>query len=197
MMHELELRVVELERLMGNMIQYGTIDVLSGHRASVRAGDLVTDFLPWLTRRAGNDRDWWAPEPGEQVMLLCPCGDPALGLILPSVNRDAYPHPANTPTVHRTVYADSAVIEYDRDAHRLKAVIPGTIEATAKKVIVTADVEINGRLDVTKEITSAKSVSAPALSGSQSVAAPSIKSGGKEVTRHNHACPHGGRTSNL
>ncbi len=154
-MMELEYRVSELERRMNNMIRICTVEAVQGDRAVVRDGSgLKTGFLPWVTRRAGKDREWWAPEPDEQVVLLCPHGEPALGVILPSIYRDMFAAPASVRTVHRTIYDDGAVIEYDRAAHRLKADIPGTIEATAQNVIVTAAVRVNGPLHVTQGITS-------------------------------------------
>ena len=195
-MPSIDYRVAELERKLGNIIRIATVEELNGDRVKVKDGNLVTGFLPWVTRRAGKDRDWWAPEPGEQVVLLCPSGNPGLGVVLPALYQDSYPAPADVPTVRRWIFSDGAAIEYDREAHLLKAIIPGTIEAQAENVIITAGVRINGPLHVTKAITSDISIGAPAISGG-SVSAPSVKAGGKEVTEHDHACPNGGRTSIL
>ncbi|VFQ42469.1 phage baseplate assembly protein V [Desulfoluna butyratoxydans] len=132
MMTELEYRIAELERRLRSLLLVGTVQELDEKTARVRvaSGGIVTDWLPWLTRRAGPDSQWWAPEPGEQVMLLCPCGDPALGVALPGIPRDAFPAPADVKTVHRTAYQDGAVTQYDREAHALSATIPGTMEGT-------------------------------------------------------------------
>lgn len=183
---QLEYRVAELERRMLGMIRVGIVKELIADRVTVKAGDLVTGPLPWVTRRAGNDRDWWAPEPGEQVLLVCPCGDPALGVVIPAIYRDDFPAPGNGATVHRTVYKDGAVIEYDRVAHKLKANIPGVIEATALEIKLTGSVKIIGQFQVTGKITS-----------DTAIEAKSIKADGTEVSHHNHTCPHGGTTSNL
>ncbi len=196
-MPSIDYRVAELERKLGNIIRIATVVELNGDRVKVKDGNLVTGFLPWVTRRAGKDRDWWAPEPGEQVVLLCPSGDPGLGIVLPSLYQDAFPAPADVPTIRRWIFSDGAVIEYDRAAHLLKAIIPGTIEAMAEDVIITANVRINGPLHVTEAITSDTSMAAPKVTGSRSVSAPSIKADGKEITGHDHACPNGGRTSIL
>lgn len=193
----LEYRMAELERLIRNMIRIGTVKTLAGSRVVVQSGDLVTAPLPWVTRRAGNDRDWWAPEPGEQVLLVCPCGDPALGVVIPAIYRDDFPEPGDGPSIHRTCYADTAVVEYDRAGHALSATIPGAIRATAPDITLTGPVRIDGTLHVTGAVTSDTSIGAPDMAANGSIAAPSVLAGGVEVTQHDHACPHGGRTSEL
>ena len=132
MMMELEYRVAELERRLRSMIATGTIEELDETEARVRVttGGRTTTWLPWLTQRAGSDREWWAPESGEQVLLLCPDGDLALGIVLPAIYRDAFPPPASEKGVHRTVYEDGAVTEYNRVSHTLKADIPGAVDLT-------------------------------------------------------------------
>lgn len=131
---DLAYRVAELERRLNNLLRMGTICEAdyAAARVRVRSGDLVTAWLPWLTRRASGDRDWWAPELGEQVMLLSPCGDPAQGVVLPAVYQAARPAPAADPTLWRAAFADGAVLEYDRQAHTLSAIIPGDVIVQAE-----------------------------------------------------------------
>jgi phage baseplate assembly protein V len=99
-------------------------------RVRVRAGDMLTGWLPWVTERASRDVTWWAPEVGEQVLVLSPDGEPAQGVVLFAVYQAAHPASADRETVHRTVYEDGATIEYDRAAHRLNAQIPGDVTLT-------------------------------------------------------------------
>ncbi len=142
---ELEYRVRELERLVANLIRVATIVAVdpAAARASVRFGAGVnrieTAMLPWLTQRAGNDRTWWAPSVGEQVVLFSPSGDLAQGVILPAVYAAAAPAPASSPDVHRTLYASGFVIEHDNAAKRtvLNAWDEGgTIELRAMNVVI-------------------------------------------------------------
>ena len=132
MMAELEYRIAELERRLRGLVLVGTVRELDAKKArvTVAAGGLITPWLPWLTRRAGTDREWWAPEPGEQVLLLCPCGDPALGVVLPAIYQGAFPAPGETKQVHRIAYGDGAVTEYNRERHALSATVPGTLKGT-------------------------------------------------------------------
>lgn len=125
--------ITELERRVANLIRIGSIASVdhAAARATVALGDITTTALPWLTRRAGNDRDWWAPSTGEQVVVMSVGGDLAQGVILPALYSDTAPAPANDGTIHRTIYADGAVIEYDTAAQDLSATLPGSAVVTA------------------------------------------------------------------
>ncbi len=120
-MSDLTYRVSELERLLANLLRVGTVDSIDAPAAKVRVkiGQLITAPLNWFTRRAGADRDWWSPSVGEQVMLLSPGGDLAQGVVLPAINRSAYPAPATSPDQHRVDYADGGFFEYDQSSGAL------------------------------------------------------------------------------
>lgn len=136
----------ETARQVANMIRPGVVSEADYAKAMVRvkAGDLHTGWLPWLTGRAGKDVTWWAPEIGEQVLILCPDGDPAQAVVLMAIYSTAQPPPADRPTIHVTRYEDGAEISYDREAHRLTATIPGDVALTATgAVTVKADGAIN------------------------------------------------------
>ncbi|MCG8637056.1 MAG: phage baseplate assembly protein V [Desulfobacterales bacterium] len=196
-MNDLEFRVAELERQVKGLIRYATIKTQDGDRVTVKDGKLETGAIPFLAHRAGPDRDWWAPEPGEQVVLLCPCGDPNLGIALPSVYRDLYPAPAGSADVRKTVFKDNAVFQYDRSASKLTINIPEAIDITAPDMKFTGATVFDGSVHATEPITSDKSIGAPDMEAGGSISAPSIKADGAELAHHDHECPHGGRTSEL
>ncbi|RAS14912.1 phage baseplate assembly protein V, partial [Paraburkholderia bryophila] len=91
----------EFRRLIINMIRKGAImDV--NHASNpptcrVSIGDpddpdgegLQTNWLPFLSVRAGTTREWNPPTKGEGVVLICPMGDPAQGVVLCGLNTDA------------------------------------------------------------------------------------------------------------
>lgn len=144
--------IEELRRALDNMLRVGKISEVDydAARARVRVGDLETGWLPFMAQRAGGDRSWWAPEIGEQVMILAPSGDTELAVIAPgALYHDARPAPANAATVHRSVYDDGAVIEYDREAHQLRVELPPGGSIT---VIATGGVEIFGDLVVSGDV---------------------------------------------
>ena len=53
----------DIPRLLRNLIRIGTVaevDLVAG-TCRVNTGGNVTDWLHWLTSRAGRSRSWWAP----------------------------------------------------------------------------------------------------------------------------------------
>jgi phage baseplate assembly protein V len=133
MRESVDYRLAELERRMWNILRLGVIETAdySTARVKVRCGDLVTGWIPWMTRRAGADADWWAPEEGEQVLLLSPCGDPAQAVALPALYQTAYPAPDDSPDKRRIVFEDGTVVLYDRSAKKLSIECAGDVEVKA------------------------------------------------------------------
>ena len=128
---------------------------------------VLTGWLPWLTTRAGDDKTWWAPSKKEQVLILSPSGELAAGIIWPALYQKAHPAPSSDAGKNLTVYRDGARIEYDAEAHKLKAELPagGTAELVADggvaitgNVTIAGDVAVTGRIDATKDIESEKDV---------------------------------------
>lgn len=150
-------RQVEAERRIANLIMAGTIASVdhAAARVRVQVGDLLTAPLPWLSSRAGQDRAWWPPEVGEQVLLLSPSGDPAQGWVLTGAYQDSAPAPSEDPDVCRVAFKDGAVIEYDRKAHKLSASLPAGSTALLVAdggLTIQGPVTIEGDVDVTGEV---------------------------------------------
>lgn len=157
-MADLSYDITELDRRVANLLTLGTVLAADYGQARVRVriGEIVTTWLPWMTHRAGGDSDWWAPEIGEQVMVLSPSGELAQGIVLLSLYSDAHPAPANEPTQHQSRYADGAVLEYNRESHHLKAHLPAgaTAELIADGgVAIVGDVSVTGHITATGDIT--------------------------------------------
>ena len=123
----------EQERIQSNSVMVGTVMELDEANALVRvdADGLKTDWLPWATERAGPGvRTWTALEVGEQVVLLCPYGDPSQAIVIGSLYQDAHTAPANVKTTHRIEYADGAFIQYDRAGHTYALDVPSAGSVT-------------------------------------------------------------------
>lgn len=136
-----DLRAKQLHRMLANFVRIGTIEAVdyAAARARVRIGTFMTDWLPWLTGRAGPDRAWVPLEAGEQVAVLSPSGNPELGIIIGSLYQTAHPANGDRGDLRRVTFADGTVCEYDRAAHELNVNIPA---AGAKLNVHTAS-EIN------------------------------------------------------
>lgn len=126
-------RIAELSRRLANVVRLGTVHSADYQSARVRVqydetdeGEpVITAWLPWVTTRAGNDRSWWAPEVGEQVVVLSPGGELVNGVVMPAIYQQDHTAPESDPNKHVTVYEDGTRIEYDREAHRLAVKVVG------------------------------------------------------------------------
>jgi phage baseplate assembly protein V len=130
-------------RRISNAIRYGKVAEADYEKALIRVelqdGELLSDWIPWITLRAGGDQFWWAPEVGEVMLLLAPSGELANAVALPAAFSNANQN-GDRPTVQRQTFEDGTVIEYDRAANRY------TIDATASSgtVVIKANkIELN------------------------------------------------------
>jgi len=126
----------EAERRIANLVLLGTIEqvVIDGPaeaRATVRSGELLTAPLRWMCGRMGNRRDWNPPKYGEQVLLICPDGDPAQGVIAGSLGSNANPDPSGNPRLFKTAFADGSYWQIDLDTHEMSVGCAGKISVAA------------------------------------------------------------------
>ncbi len=149
MSDSVDYKLAELERRFNNLLRLGIIaeaDYPAG-KVRVSSGELLTTWIPWLTRRASNDTDWWAPEIGEQVLLLSPAGDPAQAVALPAVYQQAHPANGDRATMRRTDFADGGFVQYDRASGELAINVVGNANITVggkTTLISQATVDIDG-----------------------------------------------------
>lgn len=106
----------ELERRLSNLARLGTIAEADYSKAlvRVRSDGFTTEWLPWITRRAGGDIDWWAPEVGEQVLVIAPSGLMEDAFVIPALYSNSKPEPEQSPDRHTTRYANGDVVTHDR-----------------------------------------------------------------------------------
>lgn len=151
--------VAELFRLISNLIRIGTVFAvdLKSRPAKVRvaSGDLESNWLPWLELRAGRTRTWNPLTVGEQVIVLCPDGDPAGGVVLAALNSEAIPAPSDSEAEHVTDYPDGARITYDHRAGKLTAVgiKSAFVEASESATLQCPEITLDGDVTVTGLLT--------------------------------------------
>ncbi|WGZ52813.1 phage baseplate assembly protein V [Providencia alcalifaciens] len=142
----------DVYRLIRNMIRIGVVtavDVKKGCR--VQIGDLETDWLNWLTVRAGQTRTMNAPSIGEQVLILAIGGELTTAFVLPAIFSNEHTEPSGSLTADHRTYSDGAVIEYEPATGALSAVGIKTanieasecITATTSVVVVNASQQIH------------------------------------------------------
>lgn len=179
--------VSELQRQLGNAIRLGTVAEvdLGAARCRVDTGEVKTDFVPWFVPRAGQTIEWSAPVVGEQGVLLCPGGDTNGAIFLRGIYSDAFPAPASAAAQHLVRFQDGALVQYDHEAHALKATLPsgGTFEVTADggttingPFKVNGDSEFNGHVQVNDDVD---------VTGT-ATAQTDVIGGGKSLKSHPH-----------
>ncbi|MFD3241059.1 phage baseplate assembly protein V [Rahnella perminowiae] len=142
----------ELARAVRDIIRIGVVAEVNTTLGvcRIQSGELVTDWLHWLTSRAGGSRTWWAPSVGEQVLLLSLGGELDTGFVLPAIYSDDFPAPSASPQAYHISFSDGAVVEYEPETGALTASgiqtaeisAATSISATAPNVTVTASSKI-------------------------------------------------------
>ncbi len=108
--------IAEIERRLSNLARIGTIAEADYGKAlvRVRSDGFTTEWLPWITRRAGGDIDWWAPEVGEQVLVIAPSGLMEDAFVLPALYSNSKPEPEQSPDKHTVRYQNGDAVTHDR-----------------------------------------------------------------------------------
>lgn len=118
--------IVELSRLLENIIRVGTIHSVDHVecRVRVQTGHLITDWLRWFENRAGQTTTWNPPTVGEQCIVLSPSGEIAQGLVIYGAPSQVIDTPSHSPDEHVTRYPDGTTLTYDHAAGLHKASYP-------------------------------------------------------------------------
>lgn len=111
----------EHARQLSGVIRIGSVVELDEKAAmvKVRAGGVVSEWIPWAERSAGPTRTWNPPRPGEQVIIACGSGELENGVVIGSLHQDKYPHGGTSKYQDRTTYPDGSVVEFDAKTHTL------------------------------------------------------------------------------
>ncbi|MGE4431892.1 MAG: phage baseplate assembly protein V [Sphingobium sp.] len=133
----------DIPGLIGDLLRIGTIASvdLASAEATVETGDVTSPPLPW-TEQAGAFRTWSPPSIGEQVILLCPEGDIAGGIILRGLFSNSFPAPASDENQH--IRGPGGLVI---------SLTPDGIQITAP-----GGLTINGNVDITGTLTASQDV---------------------------------------
>lgn len=125
--------LVELSRLLENLLRIGTIhDVdLQRRRARVKSGQIITGWLTWFERRAGETTTWDPPTIGEQCLVLSPSGELAQGVIIYGIPSDVIDTPSHAEAEHVIRFPDGATFTYNHaDSHlHIAGIKSATVDA--------------------------------------------------------------------
>ncbi|EMF0745082.1 phage baseplate assembly protein V [Klebsiella aerogenes] len=113
-------QLTEIMRLITNLIRTGTVTEVDRDHwlCRVKTGELETNWINWLTLRAGNSRTWWKPSVGEQVVLFSLGGNLETAFALPAVYSNQFPPPSDSEDGSVTEYPDGGWFEYEPETGR-------------------------------------------------------------------------------
>ena len=205
----MNIQLNEIMRLMRNVVRTGVVvetDLDTG-RCRVQTGGIITDWLQWLTQRAGRSRTWWAPSLGEQVLILAVGGELDTAFVLPGIFSDDHPAPSASADALHIAFPDGAVIEYEPETSALTVsgiktadvTASESITATVPVVLVKAAERIT--LDTPEVICTNKLITGSLevqkggqMRGDITNTGGSLSSNGKVLHTHKHPGDSGGTT---
>ena len=191
----------ELARAVRDLIRTGVVSEIDTEQAlcRVQTGELMTDWLHWLTPRAGAARTWWAPSVGEQVLLLSLGGELDTAFVLPAIYSDDFPAPSVSAQAYHIQFPDGAVMDYEPETGALavSGIKTATVAAstsvnvTAPNVTITATEKIT--LDTPEVVCTNKLITGSlevkqggSMTGNISHSGGSLSSNGIVLHTHQH-----------
>ncbi|AGN83644.1 phage baseplate assembly protein V [Enterobacter sp. R4-368] len=199
----------ELARAIRNMVRTGTVveTDLNAGRCRVQTGGIITDWLQWLTQRAGRSRTWWAPSVGEQVLILAVGGELDTAFVLPGIFSDENPAPSASADALHIAFPDGAVIEYEPETSALTvsgiktADVTASESLTATVPVVTVKASTRITLDTPEVVCTNKLITGSlevrrggTLRGDIEHSGGALSSNGKVLHTHKHPGDSGGTT---
>ena len=145
-------QLTEIMRLITNLIRTGTVTEVDRDNwlCRVKVGDLETNWINWLTLRAGGARTWWCPSPDEQVVVLSMGGNLETAFALPAIYSSQFAPPSNSVDGSVTQYPDGGWFEYDPATGRwhIRGIKSMVIEAADNITLKTAEFAVEA--DITR-----------------------------------------------
>lgn len=180
--------ITELLRLLHNLINIGIVAEVQGGKCRVQVGgdpERTTDWLTWLTVRAGAAKVWWPPSVGEQAMLLGMGGELTTAFCFGGIFSDANPAPCDLPNALHISFPDAAVLQYNPDdsSFLLSGAKTARIQVEEKTTWDCPDTEFLGKV-------TAKSLNITEggeMQGDITHSAGSFTSNGVQIDDHKHS----------
>lgn len=145
-------RTTEIIRRLDNLLRIGEIKEIdySTGRCRIKSGGLVSDWLPWLTLRAGQTRTWNPPTIGEHVVILSLSGELNSAIVLLGLNSPTFAAPSHNKNETVTDYPDGARIVYNHktSALHISGIKVATIQAQNQVIINCPNTLINGEVTI-------------------------------------------------
>ena len=184
--------MTEIMRLITNLIRTGTVTEVDRDKwlCRVKVGELETNWINWLTLRAGGARTWWCPSPDEQVVLLSMGGNLETAFVLPAIYSNQFPPPSDSVDGCVTEYPDGGWFEYEPATGRwhVRGIKSMVIEAAENITLKTGEFVV--------EADATRINSEVVINGGVTQGGGAMSSNGIVVDKHGHTgVKSGGDTS--
>lgn len=165
-------QLTEIMRLITNLIRTGVVTEVDRENwlCRVKTGELETNWISWLTLRAGNARTWWRPSEGEQVVLLSLGGNLETAFALPAIYSNQFAPPSTSADACVTEHPDGGWFEYEPATGRwyvrgIKSMVieaAGNITLKTSEFVLEADrTRINSEVVINGGVNAAGLLTAP------------------------------------
>lgn len=130
----------DILRLLRNLIRIGSVNAVDLERGLCRVdtGGNLTDWLNWISFRAGRTRIWSAPSVGEQVLVFALGGELDTAFVLCGIYSDDFPAPSVSADALHIQFPDGAVLEYEPATGALSVTGIKTADVQASKSITAS-----------------------------------------------------------
>nr|DAN73760.1 MAG TPA: baseplate assembly protein V [Caudoviricetes sp.] len=143
-------------RRIESIIRFGLIAEVdyAQAKARVKCGEILTDFIPFITMRSGTTKTWSPPTQGEQCVILAASGELTTACIITGLYTQN--SPSHSADEHVIEFADGAKITYNQSSGALvvTGIKTASITAANQIDIDCPTINIKGNMNIDGKVTS-------------------------------------------
>ena len=155
----------DVKEILNSLIKIGEVSSVDCARGTARVvfdddDNLVSNDLQVLQKNTIQNKDYYMPDVGEDVVCIFLPSGTEEGFILGSVYAGDITPPESSANKRTVKFADDTVISYDRAAHQLSISIGATnITANGSSVVIeNPTIELKGNVNVSGTLTASGDV---------------------------------------
>lgn len=153
-------------RRIESIIRFGLIAEVdyAQAKARVKCGEILTDFIPFITMRSGTTKTWSPPTQGEQCVILAASGELTTACIITGLYTQN--SPSHSADEHVIEFADGAKIIYNQANGDLvvTGIKTASITAANQIDIDCPTINIKGNVNIDGTVTSTGDMVAEGIS---------------------------------
>ena len=147
--------IAQIYQQFKRLVSIGIVEQVDCYRARVRLpdqGNVVSDWLLVVTRRAKGAQDVWLPVIGEQVLcLFLPLDGMSVGFVLGSLNSSVNMPPDANGGRH-ILFEDGTSLEYDLAAHEIRVQVSGGLKVSVQQLDVSGNMSVSGDMSIDGDV---------------------------------------------